>query len=154
METTEKVSQSQPQPDQNERIMAALSHVAVLLPLMGIIAPIVIWVTQKDKSEYVAFQALQAVAYQMLIILLAFVGMGCYFISIFGTVFSIAAFAPDASGAPPVGFFLPFAFVTLLLCGSFFLTLYGVVGAVLTLQGKDFRYLVLGNWLARYLRTA
>jgi len=56
-------------PSQNDKIMAALAHISALLPLMGIIAPIVIWVTQKDKSEYVAFQALQAVAYQLLMIL-------------------------------------------------------------------------------------
>ena len=50
---------------QDERIMAALSHATALLPFMGVIAPIVIWVTQKDKSQYVAFQALQAMAYQL-----------------------------------------------------------------------------------------
>jgi uncharacterized Tic20 family protein len=52
-------------PNQNDKIMAALAHISALLPLMGVIAPIVIWATQKDKSEYVAFQALQAVVYQL-----------------------------------------------------------------------------------------
>jgi uncharacterized Tic20 family protein len=52
-------------PTQDERVMAALSHASALLPMMVIIAPIIIWVTQKEKSQYVAFQSLQAIAYQL-----------------------------------------------------------------------------------------
>ena len=37
-------------PTQDERVMAALSHLSVFIPLFGVIAPIVIWVTQKEKS--------------------------------------------------------------------------------------------------------
>jgi uncharacterized Tic20 family protein len=63
--------------------MAALAHIAAIVPFMGVIAPIIIWATQKDKSEYVAFQSLQAVAYQLVMILAWFVGMGCYMLSSF-----------------------------------------------------------------------
>jgi uncharacterized Tic20 family protein len=40
-------------PVQDERILAALSHVSTILPMWGLIAAIVIWASQKDKSEYV-----------------------------------------------------------------------------------------------------
>ncbi len=53
-------------PNQEERIMAALSHGSVVLFGAGVIAAIVLWVTQKEKSAYVAFQALQATVYQMI----------------------------------------------------------------------------------------
>jgi hypothetical protein len=81
-------------PNQEEKVMAALAHIAILLPLMGLVAPIVIWATQKDKSAYVNFQALQAVAYQVSLILVWFLGMGCYICSFFGTVFLIPAGPP------------------------------------------------------------
>jgi uncharacterized Tic20 family protein len=55
-------------PTQDDRIMAALSHITVILPFFGVVAPIIIWVTQKEKSQYVAFQALQALAYQLSLI--------------------------------------------------------------------------------------
>ena len=74
---------STPAPSQNDKIMAALAHISAVLPFVGIIAPIIIWATQKDKSEYVAFQSLQAVAYQLVMILAWFIGMGCYMISFF-----------------------------------------------------------------------
>jgi uncharacterized Tic20 family protein len=32
-------------PTQSDKIMAALAHVSAILPLMGVIAPIVIWAT-------------------------------------------------------------------------------------------------------------
>jgi len=47
---------SQTTPDQNEHILAALSHATALIPMMGVIAPIVIWTTQKDKSELSPFK--------------------------------------------------------------------------------------------------
>jgi len=37
-------------PTQDERVTAALAHAATLLPMMGALASIVIWATQKDRS--------------------------------------------------------------------------------------------------------
>src|SRR3990172_10038698 len=101
-----------PAPAQNDKIMAALAHVSALLPLMGVIAPIIIWANQKDKSEFVAFQALQAIAYQLLMVLAWFVGMGCYMLSFFTTFLTIP-FAGSEGTTPEspffmVGFFIPF----------------------------------------------
>jgi dolichyl-phosphate-mannose--protein O-mannosyl transferase len=45
--------------------MAALAHGGILLFGMGLVAAIVLWVTQKEKSRYVAFQTLQAAAYHL-----------------------------------------------------------------------------------------
>jgi len=42
-------------PSQDERIIAALANVTIVLPFWGAIGAIVIWATQKDKSTYVAF---------------------------------------------------------------------------------------------------
>ncbi len=64
-------------PTQDERIMAALSHASAIIPMMGVIAPIVIWATQKDKSSYVVFQALQAIVYQLCMVIAMIIGNGC-----------------------------------------------------------------------------
>jgi len=84
-------------PNQNDKIMAALGHISVLLPLLGLIAPIIIWTTQKEKSKYVSFQALQAIAYQLVMIFAYFIAMGCYMLSFFST-FLTMPFAGEPSG--------------------------------------------------------
>jgi len=61
--SAEQANPTRPTPD--ERVTAALAHAATLLPMMGALASIVIWATQKDRSRYVAFQALQAAVYQI-----------------------------------------------------------------------------------------
>jgi uncharacterized Tic20 family protein len=145
-------------PSQNDKIMAALAHVSAILPLMGVIAPIVIWATQKDKSEFVAFQALQAIAYQLLMILGWFVGMGCYMLSFFSTFltipFSGSGSAPTGSPFFMLGFLIPFIILGLIFCGGALFILYGLVGAIMTFQGKNFRYIIIGHRLASYLQKS
>ncbi len=138
-------------PTQNDRIMAALAHATAILPVSGVIAPIIIWVTQKDKSEYVAFQALQAIAYQLTIILAWFAGMALYMGSFFGMFLSMPSAGPSRS--VPAFVFVPFIVMGLILIGSLVFVLYGLVGAVMVLQGKDFRYILIGNQLKRYLQS-
>jgi uncharacterized Tic20 family protein len=145
-------------PSQNDKIMAALAHVSAILPLMGVIAPIVIWATQKDKSEFVAFQALQAIAYQLLMILGWFVGMGCYMLSFFSTFltipFSGSESTPTGSPFLMLGFFIPFVILGMIFFGGALFILYGLVGAIMTFQGKNFRYVIIGHRLASYLQKS
>jgi uncharacterized Tic20 family protein len=144
-------------PSQDERIMAALAHVTTLVPFMGVIAPIVIWTTQREKSQYVAFQALQALAYQLTMILAWFVGMGCYMCS----AFSIFLTVPFASAAdqeqtvePLFGlvFFIPFLVFGAILVGGIAFVIYGFVGAIMALQGKPFRYVLIGGRVERFMQ--
>lgn len=141
-------------PTQNDRIMAGLAHITAILPLMGIIAPIVIWATQKDKSEFVAFQALQAVVYQLTMILAWFVGMGCYMVSFFGLFLTIPFAESSAPGAPTemLGFFMPFVIMGAIFLGGAVFVIYGIVAAIMTVQGKDFRYALIGKRLEQYMK--
>jgi len=141
--------------NKNDRIMAALAHVTVIVPMMGVIAPIVIWATQKDKSELIAFQALQAVVYQLTLVLIWFIGMACYMCSFFGIF--IFAIPFSSSGGPndfpfeALGAFFPFLIMGLMLLGGVIYIIYGLVAAFLVLQGKDFRYILIGRRLEQYL---
>ena len=146
-----------PTPTQDERVMAGLSHVSALLPLMGIIAPIVIWVTQKEKSKYVAFQSLQALAYQLVMVLAWFIGMGCYMLSFFGTFISIpfASSSGNSQSVSPLfglAFLIPFLVFGLIFLGGFAFMIYGFIGAVLAFQGKPFRYAVIGRRVEHFMQ--
>ena len=142
-------------PSQNDKITAALGHISVLLPLIGLIVPIIIWVTQKEKSKYVSLQALQAIAYHLVMIFAYFIGMGCYMISFFSTFLAIpfANETPGPSASPllMVGFIIPFLVFGAIFIGGAIFILYGIVAAVMTLQGKDFRYFIIGNRVASFL---
>ena len=142
-------------PNQNDKIMAALGHISVFLPLIGLIAPIIIWTTQKEKSKYVAFQALQAIAYQLVMILAYFIAMGCYMVSFFATFLTIP-FASESSNpsAGPIGmlgFVIPFLIFGFIFIGGGLFILYGIIGAVFAIQGKDFRYFIIGDRVASFL---
>jgi len=148
-------------PTQDERVMAALAHLTAILPLLGILAPIVIWVTQRQKSPYVAFQALQAIAHQVIMILVWFLGMGCYMCSFFGMFFSIpfieSSSRPSATPEMPffgIPFFAPFAAMGLMLFSEFILVIYGLIGSVLTIQGKNFRYWLIGQRVERFMQQS
>ena len=154
METSPPTSTLSPQ---DERIIAALGHIAILLPLMGIIAPIVIWITQKERSRFVSFQALQAIAFQLLMIVIWFVGMACYMGSFFLTFFSMMAAGSQGSGDAPLAFLsfiVPFVVMFGMIAVMGIFVIYGVIAAVLTFQGKDFRYLLVGQWVERYTQRA
>ncbi len=146
-------------PTQDERIMAALSHISVLLPFWGIIAPIIIWATQREKSAYVRFQALQALAYQLVMILGGFISFGCYMLSIFGMMFTIP-FASDTFGpstSPPEWLFFlfpgfPFCIFGAMFVFGFLFIAYGIVGAIMALQGNNFRYAIIGTRIERFLQ--
>jgi uncharacterized Tic20 family protein len=118
------------------------------------VAPIVIWVTQKDKSEYVGFQALQAIAYQLTMVLAWFAGMVLYMVLYMGSFFATFLTMPfgDSSQSFPIFFLVPFAVMGCLMLGTLVLIVYALVGAVMVLQGKDFRYIILGDQLKRWIK--
>ena len=150
---------------QDERILAALAHASVILPFWGLIGAIVIWATQREKSRFVNFQALQGSVYQFSLILLGFVGGACYMCSFFGMflVMPVGIFAMEGISDPNtveglIAMLITFTTTLFPFCvmGIFVLigaafVIYGLYGAVRVLQGDDFRYAIIGRRLERYL---
>jgi uncharacterized Tic20 family protein len=134
--------------DKNENILAALAHATALIPTVGVIAPIVIWTTQKDKSEHVAFQALQAIVYQFIMIIAWIAGMLAYVLSI--PVMMLLA-GVSRKGFPVPIMIFPMFIMLIIFCGGGVFVLYGLFAAVRTFMGKDFRYILIGNWLKKYM---
>jgi uncharacterized Tic20 family protein len=140
---------------QDERVMAAVAHATVIFSAVGLIGPLIIWGTQKEKSPFLAFQALQAAAYQFLLLLgglLAGALYMCSFLSIPVTALLSAPFDERAAVCVPfLGFSCTFGILFLLMLAWLAYLGYGLFGAVSVLQGNDFRYVFLGPWLERYL---
>ena len=141
-------------PTQDDSIMAAIAHIGVVWPTVGLVAPLVIWGTQREKSPFVRFQAVQAAVYQFILILAGLLAGVCYMCSFFSFPFTAMLSAPLDRGAVCFPFFsLCCTFGLLFLMMLLWLAYvgYGVFGAVWVLQGEDFRYVFLGPWLERYL---
>ncbi len=128
----------QPLSPTDERTWAMLAHLSVLLNLvtgfLGPIAALIIYLTYRDRSQYVAYQSMQALVFQ----LVWWVGGGV-----------LAGIAWAISGILTVivvgCLLMPFALlISLLPLGAL---VYGVVGAVETNQGKDFKYWLIGDWV-------
>ena len=126
----------------DNKLMSLISHLAIIIPNIGIIAPIVIWITQKDKSKFVRFNAIQAIFFQLvffiLIMLSIFVGLILMFVS-------IPLMNASPNGEPGVLFWVSMGIMNLYFPLWFFFSIYAIVAAVKSYKGKIFRYLIIGR---------
>lgn len=138
---------------QDDRVLAALAHGSILLgPITngigGLVAALAVWLIQREKSRYVAFQALQALVYQVATFLVISISWCCWVGAWLLLILPPVMANPGAyEDSPPAGMWLGLALM-IIPVGVWFLTmLYGLVGAVQSLRGKDFRYAIIGNWV-------
>jgi uncharacterized Tic20 family protein len=129
----------QPLSSQDERTWAMLSHLSILVNLFtGFLGPfvaLVIYLFYRERSRYVAFHSLQSFVWQLAVwygfgllavvlwilsvILLPLIGLGCLCMPL----------ALAATLAPLAGL------------------VYGLIAAIQTNAGQDFRYPWIGNWV-------
>lgn len=57
-------------PASEEKTMAILAHILSIVPGIGIIAPLVIYLVKKDDSSFVAYHARESLNFQITVILL------------------------------------------------------------------------------------
>lgn len=133
--------------NQESRLLAALSHASVLFSSPGVIVPIVIYATQRKKSSYIGFQALQALIWQVVAfvftILTSSCMVGAILIPVLFVTSSQNARVPELSGGGI--FVMMIVSVFLMIFGNMAFVIYGIVGAITAYQGKDFRYMFIGN---------
>jgi len=137
--------------NQEERLLAALSHASILFSYVGVIVPIVIWLTQKGKSAYTEFQALQALILQAAVLVFNMLFMACFMCVIFVPILVMPlAENEEAAGLAFGGMFIVIMIMSFLIpLGNLAFIIYGIVGAVMTYQGKDFRYVIIANRLKK-----
>jgi uncharacterized Tic20 family protein len=151
-EQIEPATSPDPITTSDERTMAALAHGSVIFSFFGPIIPALIWAFQRRKSPYAAFHALQAMGYQMLTF---WVGIAAYLLFVLLITLLIVPLAALAESGSKGFEMAPFALQGSMMFFMFgFMGLYfliGIVGAVLCLTGKDFKYPLLGKRLEKYL---
>ncbi len=128
----------QPLSESDERIWAMLAHLSVLLNLitglLGPVAALIIYLAYKDRSRFVAYQAMQAFVFQ----LVWWVGGG--------VLTAVAWVVTGILSAVLIGLLcIPFAgLISLIPVAAI---IYGIVGGIQVYQGQDFRYWLVGDWV-------
>jgi len=125
-----------------DRTWSMLAHLSVLLNLVtGILGPItafIIYLVYKDRSKYIAYQSMQSFVFQ----LICWVGAGLVIAGIWIVTAVLSVIL--------VGLLcIPFSLLLSVLLAVLPLVslVYGVIAAIETSQGKDFRYLWVGDWV-------
>ncbi|MFZ5878632.1 MAG: DUF4870 domain-containing protein [Chloroflexota bacterium] len=136
----ESTSYTPPAPlsESEERQWAMFAHLSILLNLvtglLGVAAPLVIYVLYKDRSRYVAYHALQSLVFQLVF----WVGGGF----IIGVAWAISGILSSVI----IGLLcMPFACI--LSLEPLAALGYGIYGGVETSQGRDFKYWLIGDWV-------
>jgi uncharacterized Tic20 family protein len=144
--------------EQNEKVLAAVSHGSILLGLLtngigGVIVALVIWLTQKSKpkpSAYVVGQALQALVFQGITMIVTMLGWCCWGLLWMAMIVPPVIAHPGAyENTVPRGFWVGLSLIAIPLAIWVLTILYGLWGAVRCLGGHDFKYLIIGNWLEK-----
>jgi uncharacterized Tic20 family protein len=137
-------------PSTENRLLAALAHGSVVIQGIGIIVGVLVYINQRDKSRFAAFQALQAAIYQLfaliLIIGLWMAWTACYMLSMIPLISMMDA-APNAP--PPPLFFIGLGSMMIPFAVMVVVWLYGLWAGLRVWGGHDFRYVLIGRWLER-----
>ena len=139
-------------PTSDEKLMAAVAH------LFGPLSAIIVWATQKQKSRFVKFQSLQALAFDATVMVAMMAFFACFFSVIFLGIFAFVFVGLDNSSSPKdVGTFfgLPFMFPFMIFACTAPLSLLflfiRLIAAVSVINGKNYHYPILGKWLDNFL---
>lgn len=138
-----------------ERTWAALTHISVVFLFWGFIFPLMIWATQRKKSAFVAFHALQALTYQIFEIPVWLVwSLIAPLLAVPVIVFVVGATSRQSGDLPIlVPFLIQFGMFGWMLCGLVLYFVPGVLAMIFIFARRDFYYPLLGQWLKRYLST-
>ena len=148
-------------PTRDDLTMAALAHASILITfiigvgsgglgaILGVLIPLGIWYSYRDKSVYTANQALHATVYQVVCVLAVLT------LAVVGAILLVVGWTVSgALVAVIIGLCLmPFALLVTLLFVAAVLVLpivqlvYGLYAAYETYQGRDFRYRWVADWV-------
>jgi uncharacterized Tic20 family protein len=133
----------------DENLMAALSH------FLGFLVAQIVWATQKDKSHFVRFQAVQAMAFDLVVSGIVFLAVGCMMVLIFGVlavgIGDIALIGSQNNPtAEPFRVIISMMTAAPLLIPCIIVPIIGIIflarliATIQAFQGKDFHYPWLG----------
>jgi len=142
--------------------IAALAHATILLTLLlafaggvgafiGLVIPLVIYLSYRERSRFIAFHALQALVYQgagvliylVLVIVLALV------VTVSWIVSGLLSAVIIGFLLMPIALLLTLLMVIALLAAPLAWVAYGLYAAYEVYQGNRFRYWLVGEWVER-----
>lgn len=148
---------------QDDRLIAALCHASVLASIFGLFVPLSVWLSQRERSPLLRFQALQALVYNLAGLFVLFLFYACWIgnifsifpLSLLGTLISNLSDSNGSGVLILLFMLLPFG-VAFLMMGAAWIggplyIIYSLYGAVRVLNGHNFHYLLVGRWVARRL---
>jgi uncharacterized Tic20 family protein len=136
---------------QDTRLLAALGHVSILFSGIGIFVPLVIYLTQRKKSAFLAFHSLQAFIYQLVIGVIYAFFQTCLVLGVWVPLFLMTLTKNETTA----GITMLIDVIAIVVGSIIFMfsviaaEIYGIIGAVMTYQGKDFRYAIIGKRLLK-----
>ena len=135
----------------DDRVMAALAH------FFGLFAALIIWATQKDKSRFVKFQALQSLAFGGLLTVVMMLAMLCLmglmFLGIAGVVFASSQSNASPGNLPsmlPVAMLWPMGFLCIMPV-SFAAALVQIIAAISVATGHNWRYPIIAQRVEAFM---
>ena len=135
--TTPPSNAGAPVSSNDERTLAVVAHLSIFLNLftaiLGLVPPLIIYFTYRDRSRYVAYQSLQALIFQLVF----WVGGGLV-AGAFWVITGITSIAIVGLCCIPIAVLL-----SLVPVGAY---VYGVIAAIDTSKGADFKYWLVGDW--------
>ena len=135
------------QASSDERLMAFTAHASVVVFGPGILVGVLIWLTQKEKSLFAARQGLQAAIYQLLGMIVTMVLWIVWGIFYALTWIPLVQNPEQFEDAPPPIFWIGLASMVVPLLLMLAWSLYGLWGALQSMRGRNFRYVIIGNRL-------
>ncbi len=136
----------QAEPSADEKTMATLAE--VLQIVAGWLAPLIIYLIRRE-SKFVAFHAMQALLWQVMVFVIWMVVFSVWMIFIFSTIVGHAG--PQTENAKfPVGMFVGFGTVWLgAMSISLVNLILGIYYGIKANRGEWAEYPVIGNWARR-----
>jgi uncharacterized Tic20 family protein len=148
----------------SETNWAALAHASILLTLLlglstggiaailGPIVPALIWITQRDKSEYVEQQARQATLFQLagILGLLALAIVGALLVAVGWAVSAVLVIVLVGLLLLPVMLIVTVLWVAAVVALPIIQVVYGCYAALEAYNGRPFRYLWIADLVDRY----
>jgi uncharacterized Tic20 family protein len=147
--------------DREDQLVAAVSHAAILIPLIGFLVPFFLATMDNEKSQQNRFQVVQSLIFQLLGQVSNFVLFGCQLVMVFSVGIPIVLMnlggqfltnEPVILGIGLIVIFLILLNFFILLITPLLTTL-GIIASVQVLRGKIYYYPILGRMLAKRMGT-
>jgi uncharacterized Tic20 family protein len=143
---------------QEDNWVAGICHATAILQLWGVVTPLIVWFTQKERSARLRFQSMQASLYQLIALAAYMLGMAVYMVFFFGLFASMilgGTMGNNNQIQGPPAFLMPASFVVMIIFGlvvtigmPVYYLLAGLAG-FRVIRGHPFRYPILGKILER-----